>query len=195
MTQDEAKTIAHAVSRAIDGALGKCLEQLSQPTIGKPPAMTRVTSANGDQHPGKALGEVVPMIPEKGTLDPQGFEALYQKFKRRLLDECRVDPVLLHLLTKAAPEMVIEIEPRRIELEGSTLKGRIARLAAGGFFKAPKSQADTNRELARTGSLAHTGRLSEAFTALVQDGFLTREDDGFQIAPGATVTEKTIEAR
>jgi hypothetical protein len=32
--------------------------------------------------------------------------------------------------------------------------------------------------------MAHAGRLSEAFSALVIDGILTREGDGFRRAPG-----------
>lgn len=123
------------------------------------------------------------------TLDE---EALYRRFKARFIDDARTDPILLQLIA-AQPEIVVGIEHRTVELDGSTLKGRLAILAARGFFKDGKSQADTNRELGRTGAQAHTGRLSEAFSALVIEGIFTREDSGFRLAPGVKVTEKALQ--
>lgn len=197
MTKHEAQMIASA----INGSLGRVLGQLTAgDTVpaGKLDGSQKVEirhSINPTELDTKELAKINTQT-IAGLLGDNGspaFEALYQKIKRRLLDECRVDPILLHLLTSAAPEVMIEIEPRVETIAGDTLKGRILRLAKDGFFKQSRSQAETNRELRRTGPEAHSGRLSEAFSALVNDGYLTREGDGFQIAPGVKFTEKAAQ--
>jgi hypothetical protein len=121
------------------------------------------------------------------------FEVLYQKIKRRLLDDLKVDPVFVKLLA-TQPEIMVEIEPRVVEMEGSSLKGRIARLMAAGFFKDSKKSGTVRGELARTGSDPGSGgRLSEALNEYVNTGFLTREGDGYTLAPGVKVSEKVLE--
>jgi hypothetical protein len=121
------------------------------------------------------------------------FEVLYQKIKRRLLDDLKVDPVFVKLLA-TQPEIMVEIEPRVVEMEGSSLKGRIARLMAAGFFKDSKKSGTVRGELARTGSDPGSGgRLSEALSEYVLQGFLTREGDGYTLAPGVKVSEKVLE--
>lgn len=184
MTKDEARQIA----TAINGALGSALDRMV-----KAPEPAK---GNGDLPSSYKAGEIKAAVLADGISASSVLgslpEAIYQQIKRRLLDECRVDPILLHLLTNSAPEMIVSIEPRTIDLNAGTLRGRLALLAAGGFFGEVRTQADANRELKRTGAEAHSGRLSEAFSQLVLDGFLTREENGFRLAPGAKITEKRI---
>lgn len=52
-------------------------------------------------------------------------EALYQEFKTRILDDARIDPILLHILT-SRPEILVEVEPRIVRLDLSNLRGRVA---------------------------------------------------------------------
>lgn len=123
------------------------------------------------------------------------FEVLYQKVKRRLLDDLRVDPLFVKLLA-TQPEIMVEIEPRVVEMDGASLKGRVARLMASGWFKDPRKSGAVRTELARTGSDPGSGgRLSEALTEYVNQGFLTREGEAYVLAPGVKVSEKVIEAR
>jgi hypothetical protein len=187
MTKHEAQAIASAINGALGSVLGKLTQGEPAPErkAGMTPLQGRPIDDNGKIEFKRPPEAVTPAAME--------FEALYQRIKRRLIDECRVDPILLQLLTKSAPEVEIQIEPRIVRLDGTSLRGRIAILAKDGFFKTPRSQADTNRELRRTGAEAHSGRLSEAFTSLVNDGFLSREDDGYQIAPGVKFTGAALE--
>jgi hypothetical protein len=150
ITKDEARLIISA----IDGALGKVLERISGGNVAVPPvtgkadarlsAMTPPVTGPGADY-SKATGGAVPVGDD--------FEKLYQQIKRRLIDECRVDPILLQLLTSSAPELRIDIEPRVLELAESSLRGRIALLVASGFFDGPRTQADTIRELQRARAL------------------------------------------
>lgn len=129
-------------------------------------------------------------IPTEAAVD---FEVLYQKIKRRLLDELKVDPIFVRLLA-SQPEIMVEIEPRVVEMDGASLKGRIARLMAAGWFKDARKSGSVRTELARTGSDPGSGgRLSEALTEYVNQGFLTREGEGYTLAPGVKVSEKRLE--
>lgn len=184
MTQDEAKTVAREVSRAIDDVLGRVLVRLSGAPAG-----------NGKGPAVVPAGTIQPASMKPDTAPAIDVEDLYQKFKRRLIDECRVDPILLRLLA-VAPEIEILIEPRVEQMNGSTLRGRIARLIGAGYFKEPRATGTVRKELARTGpDPGGGGTLGDNLGAFVRDGFLTREGGDYLVAPGIKVTETVIEAR
>jgi hypothetical protein len=134
-------------------------------------------------------GEPQPGAVERINADQ--VEKLYQQIKNRLLDDLRVDPVFVQILANVS-EIVVELTPRVVTLEGDSLKGRVARLIAGGFFNEPKRQGAARSELVRTGPDCNSGNLSRAMTEFVADGFLTRDGESFVKAPGVKVTEKLI---
>ena len=120
------------------------------------------------------------------------FEALYQRIKRRFLDEAKVDPILVQLIA-AQPEIVLEIEPRTVALDSTSLKGRIAVLAARGHFAEWRTQGEIKRELVKTGPEPAGNRLSEAVTWLVNDGILERDPaPSYRLAAGVKVTQREL---
>lgn len=154
-------------------------------------------------------GEVLPVKTNVGEVfnGPQGiadpykapaaadvdFEVLYQKVKRRLLNDLQVDPIFVKLLA-TQPEIMVEIEPRIVTIDGSSLKGRVARLMAAGWFKEARKSGAVRSELTRTGNDPGSGgRLSEALSEYVIQGFLTREGEAYMLAPGVKVSEKVLE--
>jgi hypothetical protein len=121
------------------------------------------------------------------------LEKLYQAFKARLIDECRIDPILLQLLTQR-PELVVEVEPRVVTLDGSSLKGRVAQLIAQGWLAEKRTTSGIRHELVRTGpDPGGGGRLSETLNGLLGDGFLVRAGDGWLQAPGIKITERQLQ--
>jgi hypothetical protein len=187
------KEQARLISDALLGAIGSALGRLTGAQIVPPDKQTEPERRLGTT---KLEGRP---IDENGAIDLKvvggDFEAFYQRIKRRILDECRVDPVLLHILTTAAPELKIDIEPRVIELNEGSLRGRVCILIGRGFFDSPRSNGETIRELKRIGTEPASNRMSEAFASLVVDGALTREGDGFQKAPGVKVSENVLSVR
>lgn len=186
ITAEDAKVIGKTIQAALDG--------LVTGSNGKAPAAV----------PTSGRERVAPPLPAKPDaqvagrqfydMNPDATEALYQVFKRRMIDDARVDPVLLHLLTKQ-PEIVVEVEPQIVTLDGTTLKGRCARLLASGWFTEPRTTSKTRGELARLGAdPSGNDNLRKALADFRKMGFLTDEKDGWQIAPGVKVTEKRIEA-
>lgn len=185
MTKEEGKAIAGA----INGALGIALEKLVK---GQAPA-----GPNGAEARAMPLGQKIegPGTEYGSVGDRMDFEALYQKIKRRLIDECRVDPILLTLLT-TSNAIEVQVEPRVESITASTLRGRVARLMASGFFKETRVTFAVRKELTRTGAdPGGGGALAGHLSTFVADGFLVRDGDGFQMAPGVKVTENILEAR
>lgn len=121
------------------------------------------------------------------------IERLYQIFKARFIDDAKVDPVLLHLVT-TRPEMILEFERKIVSLDAKSMKGRVAQLIASGWFKDIRATSAVRRELARIGSdPGGGGTLSDQLSSLQRDGFLTREGDGWQVAAGIKITDKQLE--
>ncbi len=129
-----------------------------------------------------------------GGPTPADFDKLYEKIKRRLLDDLRVDPVFVRLLA-STPEIELTLEPRIVPMDGSSVKGRICRLVADGFFADAKRQAEVNKRLDSTGGQVNSGRLSVAMGELVIDGVFVREGDFYTPAPGLKITKNELVAR
>jgi len=116
-------------------------------------------------------------------------EDLYQKFKARLLKEAQEDPAILRVLAQS-PELEVSQEKVMVEVDGKSLRGRIAQLAAQGFFADERPPGHVFKELNRTGPSVNSGNVSKELAKLVGFGILTRESEGFRISPGAKVRLK-----
>lgn len=191
ITKQEAKDIAQAINGALGLALDKMVKGID--ADGRKPGTTPLVGRPLDDNGAIDFksGGVIHVNGPK----PDNFEELYQKIKRRLIDECRVDPILLSLLT-TSNSIEVQVEPRIETLSGTSIRTRVARLMASGYFKETKRTNAVRVELTRTGSdPGGGGSLGAILGDFVRDGFLQRDGEGFQIAPGVQVTEKVIEAR
>lgn len=128
-------------------------------------------------------------------LEADFLERIFLEFKNRMIDELRLDPVLVQLITQQK-EIEIIIEPRIVQMDGGTLRGRVARLVGQGWANEPRATSAFRTELTRTGNdPGGGGSLSTVLGEFVRDGFLVRAGDRWQKAPDLKVTEKVIEAR
>ena len=185
------KSEARRLAERLHGAITNAVFAL----VGDHPANDQASDGK-DSTARSAVGAGVPTSGRPApdlNLAADNFEKLYQRLKARLLEDLRVDPTYVKLLA-AQPEILLEIEPKVISLEGGTLKGRIARLIASKWLEAPKSHTDIRKELQRTGS-DPGGNLSVALQGFVVDGLLTSEESGYQRAPGVQVSERELVAR
>jgi hypothetical protein len=111
---------------------------------------------------------------------PAGDEdALYERILSRLRREA---PHVLKVLA-SRPELKIEVETVLIVADGSSLRGRIARMLQEGFFKDPgKNGSVVQTELTRRGfDCARPGVYKEC-DALAEMGFLTKEYSGKNVS-------------
>lgn len=133
---------------------------------------------------------IIPASPERTRAETD--EKLFEQFKKWLLDDLREDPVFVQLLAQR-PELVVEFTPRRVTLQGDSLRGRLARLMAQGWFATPRAVGTCRAELKRTGAdPGGGGNLSQALIDFKKDGFLTTEGDAYVLAPDVKVTEKEL---
>lgn len=120
-------------------------------------------------------------------------ESLYQYIKKRIIDEAQIDPTLVRLLM-IQPEIEVQVERQVVTLDGSSLKGRTARLFATGWFSEPRATSATRYELGKTGAdPGGGGALNDVLVWLQKAGFLSKDGSGKWMAiAGVKVTEKHI---
>jgi len=115
---------------------------------------------------------------------PAGHEAVYQYVKKRLLAE--KDPGILELLTRQ-PELRVKVERPVIDLDASTLRGRLARMIADGFFDSPTAGNAAFNELKRIGFPTAKPNVYRELDKLAEMEIVTKEASGYQRAPGAVI--------
>jgi hypothetical protein len=112
-----------------------------------------------------------------------GNEALYQQLLARLVDDAAKDPVLLKVLTQR-PELQVHVQRQVIEVDGETLRGRIARLMADGLFdREAQTTSTVLGELARRGFSTAAPNVSKELGELARMGFLTRDNKWYRSVP------------
>lgn len=141
---------------------------------------------------GGAMGKETKTAPGFNAGDEAQYEAIYQWIR----DRARRDPELLSLLV-SKPELRIKIERPVLQLDGSSIPGRIGKLIVSKFFSEPKSTTEVFRELVRVGAIAKNANkvattVSREIGKLAELGFLTLEDGGYQSVPDMKV--RTVEA-
>jgi hypothetical protein len=153
-----------------------------------------LSNQRGNQPPAGQPSQLVPMTdpgpsyPFPTTLSGDE-EALYQRFKARLMQDA---PVLIKVLTDR-PEIEVTVEKRIIEVSTSKVLGRVAQLYAKRWFKEGKGFSETQKELQRTGPGVNPASFTDALKELVKLGFLSREQDGkyLEVAGGVVkIVEK-----
>jgi len=103
-------------------------------------------------------------------------DALFERLVARLKKDA---PALLRVLV-IRPELEVKVERATIEVDGNTLKGRLARLIQEGWFDEPKTGHATFEELQRRGFRTSKPNVYRELDKLAELGFLTKEDGGLQ---------------
>ena len=114
------------------------------------------------------------------------LDALYRYILGRAAKE---DLKTLRVLVER-PELVVEVKRQTIEANGSTLRGAIAILISEKYFDAVREFSDVRKDLVRRGFLGSKApnlQISQALQGLVELGFLTKEDTGYQAVPGMKI--------
>src|SRR6185437_5246275 len=118
-------------------------------------------------------------------------EADYQWLRAKFLSDAGV----IAALACARPELVLSVTRCKLEWNDQSLKGRIALLIHEGFFKNPRGAGDVLREAQRRGWMKKDNRSNHVaipLGALTEEGFLVREDSGYQVAPGIKISTKEL---
>jgi hypothetical protein len=144
----------------------------------------------------KTPGEVTPLPPV--AVAPSDGEtilsdALYQQILSRLLQDLPDNPHVLQLVA-SQPEIMVRVQKRTVELDDTTLAGRLAILISEKFFDSKASGHNAWMELEKRGIGSSKPNVYRQLDKLAEMGFLHKLQGGYQSVPGMKVTKKTIEA-
>lgn len=175
VTKDEADQL-----RAENAELRSKLEGLQRQIAAMAPAPGKTETASS------ALPVYPPAdkVPPNGSLAPGvGIDEIYNVIRSRLVREA--PQILTVLATK--PEIRVEVERQTITVDGTTSKGRIAKLIAEGFYDDGATNSGTRSELKRTGSDCNNATIGNILAEYQRQGFLTLEGDRYKAVPDMKV--------
>lgn len=137
--------------------------------------LQRIETLEEDHHlpPPKTLAKAREAASSNGHLDE---DALFERFKRRLLDDT---PVLMRVLL-SQPEIEVKVERRTIELDGSSLQGAVAILIKEGFFDDFTTGNAVYNELRKRGVAIAKPTAYTICDKLNTMGFLIKQTDGYR---------------
>jgi hypothetical protein len=171
MVQAEAVGIARGTIK-VEQAASRPITAKSEDT-----GMATKTEEKLDILIGLLTKQATPTALEATFAPPAEEEALYQRIKARLVKEA---PAILQIL-KTAPEIEIRETREVIEVDGKSLRGRIASLIARGFFDKPVSGNAVFNECKRIGHATAKPNVYKECDRLTEMGFLTKEGEaGYQ---------------
>jgi hypothetical protein len=96
------------------------------------------------------------------------------------------DPVLLKAIA-SKPELEVAVKRVTIEADGDSLRGRLAKLIAEGFFDETIGGTSAHTELQRRGVGSAKPNVYKELDRLTSLGFLTKEQGGYCAVPGMKV--------
>jgi hypothetical protein len=144
----------------------------------------------------KTPGDVNP-LPQVAIAPNNGetilSDALYQQILSRLLQDLPDNPRVLQLVA-SRPEIMVRVQKRTVDLDDSTLAGRLAILISEKFFDHKASGHNAWMELEKRGVGSSKPNVYKQLDKLTEMGFLLKLEGGYQSVPGMKVTKKTIEA-
>lgn len=195
MKQHEANTIIKALANAVNGLIEPAPGDVKREVVahGLNSRLVKPEGSNGDATPGAYTagfkdGQALPA----GAFTVDQMEKLYQFFRKRMLDDLTTDPIFLKMIHERQ-HIEVEVTPRVVALDGSTLRGRVARLMAAGFFKTPRTVSAVRKELSRTGpDPGGGGNLGNVINEFKRDGFFVDEAGGYLFNDIVRVTEKEM---
>jgi hypothetical protein len=115
------------------------------------------------------------------------LDAVYRYIVDRAAKE--QEPAVLSLLVER-PELMVNVERKKLQADGKSLRGALAILISEKFFDSAREFADVRKDLIRRGFLGSKApnlQISQALQGLVELGFLTKEDTGYQCVAGMKI--------
>lgn len=116
-----------------------------------------------------------------------------QQVRNKILADATVQAALIKIMT-TQPEIVIEVHPRMVTIDGSSPRGRLAGMIANGLLDTGVKPGVIIREFARTGAQIHPSNLSKILDEFVTAGYLTREGTEYQKTAALKITKTELQA-
>jgi hypothetical protein len=119
-------------------------------------------------------------------------DALYRQIFIRLLQDLPEHPTVLQLVA-SRPEIMVRVQKQTVELDGTTLRGRLAILISENFFVDVVNANIAHKELQKRGVGSASPNVYRELDKLAEMGFLFKLKEGYQSVPGMKVTKNRME--
>lgn len=155
---------------------------------------TKPTQANFQRDFSGRGARITPATAPVTAADNGLPENWLQQVREKILQDADVQAALVKIMA-VRPEIVVELHPKTVTIDGDSPRGRLAKMIAQGLLDQPVKPGVIVKEFARTGQSVHPSRLSEYLADFMSMGIVTREESGtYQKAPGVVVGTKVLEA-
>lgn len=113
-----------------------------------------------------------------------------------VIEQIRRDPALLAEVSALQPEIVVRTRKQVVELDGSTLRGRLALMIAADFFASTVTGNAAFNELQRRGFATAKPNVYRELDKLAEMGFVLKQPEGgYQAVPAMKISRQTIEVQ
>jgi hypothetical protein len=175
-----------------DGAKETALQLLDAIAGGSKAALAGAILGAEKRLDSKSLSPVA-MAPSANGNEPSVLsDALYSQILDRLLQDLPEHPRVLQLLT-SRQEIVVKVQKKTVELDDTTLRGRLAILISENFFDETANAYSAWKELFTRGIGSAKPNVYRELDNLTAMGFLTKGAEGYKTVSGMKVTKNRIE--
>jgi hypothetical protein len=132
-------------------------------------------------------GDAFTVDPSRLTQNNGNLDAIYRYVVDRAAKE--LPPALVRVMAER-PELQVRRERKTIDADASTLRGALGILISEKYFAGAREFGDVRKDLIRRGFLGSKApnlQISQALQGLVELGFLTKEDSGYQAVSGMKI--------
>lgn len=167
--------IAQPIAEESPPIIAEEIEEMSAAVEDKLDVLIGLMTRNAAASPATPHDITAPQATLVSNVAPSEDE-MYQRFKARLIKEA---PKLLQVLN-IKPVINVRDKEEVIEVDGSSLRGRVAKLIASGFFDQTIAGNAAFVELKRAGFSVAKPSVYRECDKLAEMGFLTKESDGYR---------------
>jgi hypothetical protein len=151
--------------------------------------LSNMTTASFLAKISQRMKEPADSAPASGTADVEGIVA-------QVLGKLKASPefAALHVAAEK-PEISVTVQRKVIDLDGSTLKGRLAQMIAEGWFEEAKTGNAAFNELQRRGCGTAKPNVYRELDKLAEWGFVTKESEGgYKAVEGMKINIREVAA-
>jgi len=112
-----------------------------------------------------------------------------------LKDRILEDPQILGRLSLTRPTILVDVQPQIINYDSKKLEGQVALMISEGFFKSPRGNMEIHAELKSRGIRYDNRTFGLRMSEITEAGFLRRNDEQYQQAPGLNVTRDNVSTK
>ena len=124
-----------------------------------------------------------------------GGSPTVEHLAKAVIAQIRRDPAMLAEVEAIRPEIRVSVQKQVVQLDASTLRGKLALMIADGHFESPTNGNSAFNELKRRGQSVAKPNVYRELDKLAESGFLLKLENGYQAVSGMKISRQTLEVQ